>query len=397
MMRIITLLVLLCIGISLNAQTQYGWEQKSSMPAVGRHRSTALACGNRAYVGLGHINAVVDILYDDWWEYDPGTDSWSQKANFAGGLRYHASGFTIGNTMYVGTGRAPNSVLMTDFWKYDPSSNTWLTVASFPGAARRGAVGFEINGYGYVGTGSYYADFYKYNPVSNSWTAVAPLSTGRISAVGMSLNGKGYCGTGDVGGNSGDWWEYNPTANTWTQKTTYAGLPRMEATGFAFDGKCFVGTGDNYSSGINYQDFWAWNPATNAWIQVADFGGSARRYLVAVTLGARVYAGTGTSGINYNDWWEYGSLSSVEESNAANTAKVFPTPATDHVTFTFSVPIPETITCVIYDMLGNTVRVENFDPSNSFVLERNSLSSGMYTYAVTSNSKFIASGKLIFQ
>lgn len=397
MIRIFTLLAFIGISISTFGQTEYGWEQKSSLPAIGRHRATALACGNRAYLGLGHINAVVDVLYNDWWEYDPGTDSWSQKANFAGGLRYHASGFTIGNSIYVGTGRAPSSVLMTDFWKYSPGTNTWTAIANFPGAARRGAVGFEINGYGYVGTGSYYADFYKYDPVANSWSVAAPLANGRTSAVGMSLNGKGYCGTGDVGGNSGDWWEYNPATNAWTQKTTYGGLPRMEACGFAFDGKCFVGTGDNYSSGINYQDFWAWDPATNAWTQVADFAGAARRYLVALTLGARVYAGTGTSGMNYNDWWEYGSISGVEDETATAEVNIFPTPATEQVTFNLNTSVSKTITCVVYDMQGNTVRIENYEPCTGFVLDRRNLPSGTYSYALTSDSKFISSGKFIFQ
>jgi len=240
MKKIYTLLFLCSFVISADAQTQYGWVQKTSIPASGRHRSTALACGNRGYVGLGHINSIVDVLFDDWWEYDPGTDTWAQKANFGGGLRYHAAGFTIGNAMYVGTGRAPSSVLMTDFWKYSPATNTWTSVANFPGAARRGAVGFEINGYGYVGTGSYYTDFYRYDPVANSWSAIAPLAIGRTSSVGMSLNGKGYCGTGDIGGNSSDWYEYNPATNTWTPKASLTGLPRMEACGFTMGGRCYV-------------------------------------------------------------------------------------------------------------------------------------------------------------
>ncbi len=366
------------------------------MPAAGRHRATALSCGNRAYIGLGHINSIVDVLYNDWWEYDPGSDTWSQKANFAGGLRYHAAGFTIGNDMYVGTGRAPSSVLMNDFWKYSPATNSWIAVANFPGSPRRGAVGFEINGAGYVGTGSYYADFYRYNPTLNSWTAIAPMSLGRISAVGMSLNGKGYCGTGDVGGNSGDWWEYNPTTNIWTQKTTLAGLPRMEACGFVFDGKCFVGTGDNFSSGTNYQDFWCWNPTTNSWIQVADFPGAARRYMVAVTLNGRVYGGSGTSGMNYNDWWEYGSISSIEEQTSV-VVNTFPVPSSGPVTFQLYKTFTNTITCVLYDVTGKTVRVDNFFNCNSFVLDRNDLAAGTYTYSLTSDSQFISSGKLVFQ
>lgn len=397
MRKFYTLLIVFA-SIGSIAQTQYGWVQKTSLPATGRHRSTALSCGNRGYVGLGHINSVPpDILFQDWWEYDPGSDTWSQKANFGGGLRYHASGFTIGNQIYVGTGRAPNSVLMNDFWKYDPSTNTWSAVANFPGTARRGAVGFEINGYGYVGTGSYYGDWYRYNPISNSWAPIASGPPARISGVGMSLNGKGYCGTGDIGGNTGDWWEYNPTSNQWLQRATLTGLPRMEACGFAFDGKCFVGTGDDYSSGNNYQDFWSWNPATNSWTQVADFGGAARRYLVALTIGQRVYAGTGTSGMNYNDWWEYGTISSVGEQQVNSEVVAYPCPAAESVTLKSEVFPMQNLVCVIYDMNGKAVRVENFSNEAMPVVLRNDLPAGSYTYVCTSNSQFVSTGKFIFQ
>lgn len=396
MKKLFTLFILSVLFVGADAQTQYGWVQKSSIPAVGRHRSTALSCGNRGYVGLGHINSVVDILYQDWWEYDPGTDTWAQKANFAGGLRYHAAGFTIGNNVYVGTGRAPSSVLMTDFWKYSPATNTWTSIAPFPGAARRGAVGFDINGYGYVGTGSYYADFYRYDPVLNQWTTAAPLPIGRISAVAMSVNGKGYCGTGDIGGNSGDWYEYNPLLNVWTTKASLPGLPRMEACGFALNGECYVGTGDNYSSGDNYQDFWCYKPSTNSWIQVADFAGSARRYLVAFTLNGRAYAGTGTSGMNYNDWWEYGTISGTEE-YAAPTVSVYPVPSSGPVTFSFSKSTENAVTFILYDMDGRAVRISGFDACREFTIGREELPAGTYTYSITSDSRYISGGKIIFQ
>lgn len=397
MKKIFTLLVILATIDGIHGQTNYGWVQKSNLPATGRHRSTALSCGNRGYIGLGHINSVApDVLFQDWWEYDPGTDSWSQKANFGGGLRYHAAGFTIGNVMYVGTGRAPSSVLMNDFWKYDPSANTWTQIPNFPGATRRGAVGFEINGNGYVGTGSYYSDWYRYNPATNSWSSIPSGPSGRISAVGMSLNGKGYCGTGDIGGNSGDWWEYNPATNSWTQKATLTGLPRMEACGFALNGYCFVGTGDNVSSGTNYEDFWAFNPATNSWTQVTNFAGAARRYLVAFTLNGRAYAGTGTSGMNYNDWWEYGTISGEEEITLPQVS-VYPVPSAGPVNFSFSKSYGNAFTVILYDMSGRTVRVDNYESCAQFQLERGDLSAGTYTYAITSGSDYLGTGKIIFE
>src|SRR5688500_9723242 len=178
----------------------YGWTQKASMPSPARHRATALSIGNRGYMGLGHVNSVVDIQFNDWWEYDPGTKSWTQKANYAGGKRYHAAGFAIGNKGYVGTGRDTTFSNKIDFWEYDPVTNLWTQKANFGGAARRGAVGFTIGNKGYVGTGSFLADFWCYDPSVNLWSPVASLpATGRTSSVGFSIGGKGYCGTGEIG------------------------------------------------------------------------------------------------------------------------------------------------------------------------------------------------------
>src|ERR1051326_1084169 len=83
-----------------------GWQQMENFAGTARHRAVAISIGNRGYMGLGHINALVDVLYDDWWEYDPGTNSWTQKASFPGGPRMHRSAFSVNNKGYVGCGSA---------------------------------------------------------------------------------------------------------------------------------------------------------------------------------------------------------------------------------------------------------------------------------------------------
>ena len=82
------------------------WTQKANFGAIARHRTTCLTIGNKIYMGLGHYNgAGPNVLFDDWWEYDPATNAWTQKADYLGGVCYHAAGFTIDNIAYVGTGR----------------------------------------------------------------------------------------------------------------------------------------------------------------------------------------------------------------------------------------------------------------------------------------------------
>lgn len=396
MKKIYFFILLLYLPVLVAAQAQYGWVQKAGFPGQARHRATGESIGNRGYMGLGHVNSVVDILYNDWWEYDPGTDTWMQKANFGGGLRYHCASFVIGNYIYVGTGRAPSSVLMTDFWRYDPVANTWQSIASFPGSARRGAVGFAINGYGFVGTGSSTASFYRYDPVANSWNQVASYpGGGRISAVSFVINGKGYVGTGDGGGPQADLYEYNPVTNVWTQKASLPGLPRMEAAGFALNGKGYIGTGDNFSSGTNYQDFWCYNPVTNSWVQVTDFAGSARRYLTTFVIGSRAYAGLGTSGINYADLWEFGSISGVDETSANPIARVFPNPVTVEGTMEFTTPL-ENASVHFTDIHGKTVRVVEDVNGTAFRFQRGELAAGVYVVSVSEGNVRKGTATIIF-
>ena len=59
--------------------------------------------------------------------------TWIQKADFAGGDRSNAVGFSIGNKGYVATGVDASRGLRNDFWEFDPISGNWTKKADFPG------------------------------------------------------------------------------------------------------------------------------------------------------------------------------------------------------------------------------------------------------------------------
>jgi N-acetylneuraminic acid mutarotase len=90
---------------------------------------------------------------NDFWEYDPDADSWTQKADFGGAERSSAVGFSIGSKGYLGTGFATDGN-KRDFWEYDPVANTWTQKANFGGTKRTLAVGFSIGTKGYIGLGN---------------------------------------------------------------------------------------------------------------------------------------------------------------------------------------------------------------------------------------------------
>ena len=393
---------LLLILVSGTPVFGFDWDQKADFGGVARHRTTALAIGNRVYFGLGHYNgAGPNILFDDWWEYDPSTNSWTQKADYLGGLMYHATGFTIDGIGYVGTGRDVSASVVKTFYAYDPVTNTWQQKATYPGAGRRGGVGFAINGFGYIGTGSYYSDFYKYDPTLDSWTAIAPMPTaGRISAVGFDLNGYGYVGTGSTSGAQRDFWRYDPNTNQWMQMADVGPTPRQEASGFAVLGKGYILTGDDFSSGNNFGDMWEYNPLMNTWTQIEDFPGTARRYLSSVTLGNVAYSGLGTSGTNFNDFWSYDPVAGLIKKQLDQiVVTAYPNPATDEISFRMegmeNIPLDD-LKIEVIDMLGQSLINTPISFEDESIDVR-SLAAGNYMYQLKYKKEILRSGKLVIQ
>ena len=248
------------------------WTQKADFAGGIRSGAVGFSIGSKGYIGTGYGRL---DYQQDFWEYDPVSNSWTQKSDFAGGIRHGAVGFSIGNKGYIGTGTTTNSTLdgKNDFWEYDPVSNSWTQKANCTDRSVRkdvgytNAVGFSIGNKGYVGTGAdntngtQRAWFSEYDPVSNSWTSKADYGGGITAfSVGFSIGNKGYIGIGSGTGNgSRSFWEYDPDTNTWTRKADFAGSVRRGEVGFSIGNKGYVGTGIDWSSNY-YQDFWEFTP-----------------------------------------------------------------------------------------------------------------------------------------
>ena len=288
--------------INVIASRSGGWTQKADFAGGEREFAVGFSIGHKGYVGIG--DRYIGRSYEDFWEYDSFLNVWTQKADFAGGSRIHAVGFSIGNKGYIGTGFPPHR---QDFWEYDPITNIWTQKVDFAGSARNGAVGFSIGNKGYVGTGNddttFKKDFWEYDPDLNVWTQKADFAgSGRTNAVGFSIGNKGYIGIGyGNGGAQKDFWEYNPDLNTWIKKADFAGRARWNAVGFSIRNKGYIGTAAESSQ----DDFWEYDPVSNVWTQKVDFAGSARYGAVGFAIGDKGYIGTGSSSTDHKDFWEF--------------------------------------------------------------------------------------------
>src|SRR5438874_968214 len=105
------------------AQALNSWTQKANL-AVGRDEAVSFTIGNKAYIGTGYQSGSANLK--DFWEYNQATDTWTQKADFAGSGRYLGSGFSIGNKGYIVCGiHLPSYTFSNDLWEYDPSTDVW--------------------------------------------------------------------------------------------------------------------------------------------------------------------------------------------------------------------------------------------------------------------------------
>ena len=347
-MRIIILMVWIILGPQVFGQF---WIQKSSLGAVGRHRATGCATSHRGYIGLGHVNGTgQDISYKDWWEYDPASDVWTQRADFP--VSTHGSvSFVVDNCPIVGGG----SALSTQFYKFDPTLNTWSSIAncilSNPGDSQ----GFSVNNRGFVYQANQLA---KYNPNTNSWSmcATAPMTFGQWTC-SFVIEGSGFI----KGGNQ--LWEYKPLHDQWFQRASFPGASTGGSQGFAIQQRGYVTSG--YVGGLSNgtDEVWSFHPATNTWQQEIEFPGSKRRFIVAFALHDRGYIGTGTNGINFNDLWQFNPTdNSIGFEETTFEVKVYPNPVMDELKIQRFGLAHENFELSIFDMNGRLLlKQELFD------------------------------------
>lgn len=298
-----------------------GWQRTSDFPGGYSSDSPVFTIGTKGYV-----------LESDFWEFDLATGMWTEKTDMpASESDENAFSFAIGGKGYVGTGGL--TVYTKDVFEYDPATDSWTKMNDFPATARYGTASFAIGDKGYVIGGddhtmpeettpnSFLHEVWEYTPATDTWVQKADFpGHGRANSVSFSINGKGYIGTGYyVEHNDGlaagiqlkDFWEYDPATDKWSQKADFPGGERYEATGFALNGKGYLGTGF-HSPMEKYSDWWEYDPATDKWTKKAAIGINPRYSAFSFGLGDRGFIGGGSTDesemvreTNSSFFWEY--------------------------------------------------------------------------------------------
>ncbi|GGH05841.1 Kelch repeat-containing protein [Mucilaginibacter phyllosphaerae] len=297
------------------------WAQLGDFPGVGRVRSYGFTIGDKGYVIGGNGDSGFNQLgLYDFWEYNPATDQWARKADYPGQAAEYLKGFTINNKAYVGTGYGKrvatpgnNSPQNDDFWEYDPVTDKWTRKADFAGGPRENVIAFEINGTGYMGLGtnnSYdvnYKDLWKYDAVTDKWARVADYpGAGSFGMVSFNINGKGYAGLGGASPNiaAKDFWEYDAAADKWASKADFIAAARAFSGSFVIGEDGYAGMGSTTTSTLPASDWYRYNTATDKWSKITNLPGTSRYDMVSFAVNGIGYMGTGNPGL-LKDFWKY--------------------------------------------------------------------------------------------
>jgi hypothetical protein len=280
------------------------WTQKANFPMV-RHRSVSFSIGEKGYVGTGVSN---NEYKDDFWEYNPATDVWTQKASFPGGPRTNAAG--AGNNVFgfIGTGRN-GGTYYNDLYQYSAIGNTWTYCWFFAAIGREDAVAFiHVNAL-WIGTGKetslQLSDFHKYDLGTHEWYGAPSFPLIGSSMVAFNIGANSYVGVGlmgPIGGSTSvDNRLYYTNGGGWIEVSEFPGPHRYDAVCFTVGTSGFVGMGDS-----SLKDLWRYNSITDTWSQLSDCPGVGRYNAAAfgITSTKKGYIGTGHNGTELQDWWE---------------------------------------------------------------------------------------------
>jgi N-acetylneuraminic acid mutarotase len=137
------------------------WTRIANFPGRKRENALGFVVGNNGYVCLGDSSDYsVNDYFHDLWQYNAPTNTWTKKAEFPAKGRRDAVGLSVNGAGVVTTGVygtlefASSSTAVKDTWKYTPGTDTWTQLPDFGGGVRGWASGFAIGNNVYVGGGN---------------------------------------------------------------------------------------------------------------------------------------------------------------------------------------------------------------------------------------------------
>jgi N-acetylneuraminic acid mutarotase len=124
------------------------WEQMPDFPSYKRHHPFHFSIDSMVYVAFGHgsINVNGSTIYNDLYRFDPQTKTWEQMNDFPGEARVAGTQFSYNGKGYVLSGEGEDHYYLDEgeFWEYDPGTDSWKQLPPVPGSGRWAPGSFVI-------------------------------------------------------------------------------------------------------------------------------------------------------------------------------------------------------------------------------------------------------------
>jgi len=109
------------------------WTTGSNMPNVRSFMASGYNDANgKIYLVSGYNTGDVTTAQPNTWEYDPGADTFTERAPIPHAVGGAASGIINGH-LYVAGGRDATNTVVSLVWDYDIAANTWTEKTGMPG------------------------------------------------------------------------------------------------------------------------------------------------------------------------------------------------------------------------------------------------------------------------
>ena len=294
---------------SLEASFSQGtWTKKADFPSSSRFYGVGFSIGEKGYYGMGQkqVSLFSYKVYNDFWEYDPANNTWTQKSDFPGGGRIGAKGFAVHGKGYAGFGyfimpdgpNAGSNDYQKDFYEFDPSANTWSKKNDqFLGG---GDICFLIRDTLRV-VNPEYRILKTYNFLTDTWfestwdkkEIMPKYENIPENDAGFSAGGKEYIVTAvkKKGNIVNQLWEFDPRTLAWKERSSLPASGIDAYTTFSIDDKGYIMRDGN--------DLLEYDPAADTWTEKKDISLPEKRFAPAFTIGARSY------GFSKYEFWEF--------------------------------------------------------------------------------------------
>jgi hypothetical protein len=262
--------ILSTLGCEKEPEISDVWAEKAPLLETFRNDPLGFSINGKGYVGLGQILSSERL--QDWWEYDPSTDSWTKKGDFPG--RWFREGISVATKTkgYVGLGvyieELPDSSIKAeaskDIWEYDPLKDKWTLISQYPGKGSLDASTFVIGDKIYVAAGNEPGvetaeackskdELWEFDTSTNTWTQkknipfpIYDCSLNLLKGYGFSSEENGYLLYDEALVNQYQLWKYNYKEDSWLRE------PKNFISGwgpqfiFVFDKIAYVGEFDSW-------------------------------------------------------------------------------------------------------------------------------------------------------